>query len=101
MSTFMITGSVDGVARTIAWEDGIFNDPSGAIDRILRTGRSVALTPTGPFYAPGPLPIETAVVTALAAFDDRSVVISGDAPDVLDEIHRQIELEIGSANVVF
>lgn len=79
MDTFEISGSIDGVAQTIRWEEGVFLlDPGAVVTTRIVRGTPCDLTPTGPTVISAAAPAEVAIQTALACFDDRNVAL--DAP---------------------
>jgi len=94
--TFEVSCSIRGVPYTISWADGVFDDPSGATTDLIARGETVGLTPTGPFYKAGASPVETAIVTAMAAIDDRRIRLNGEAEAIIAAIHDGISLPDGA-----
>jgi hypothetical protein len=67
--TFTMSGRIDGIAHTITWTDGEFEDPSHRIESKIRLGVWVGATPTGPSFPAASRPAFKAIITALSVFD--------------------------------
>lgn len=84
MSTFTITGTIDGDVFTVSWTDGELAGDAAAIGLVeirAREPRAVWATPTGPHFAPGLEKPEAALLTCADVFDH------------VDEIHGDVTVD--------
>jgi hypothetical protein len=77
--SFTVKGSaaVHGVVE-ITWKDGVFDDPTGMVEVMMRLGESVDATVTGPSFVAAAQPGHVAMLTAVAALDRVDELVGGD-----------------------
>jgi hypothetical protein len=87
--------------QTIRWRAGAgFDDPTGAVAELIREGKQICLTPTGPCFEPADRPDHVAFLTAAKAL--RELVLGWrydphgpPAPELAEEgtdwIHAELE----------